>query len=224
MILLPSHIDDDYCDCADGSDERRTGACSGVTTARTFVCLRDASEHGPVSIAPSRVHDGVCDCCDGSDEAGLQCPDRCASLDAEVAAREASRLRGVRMRDELAQHAARSRAAAHGAPHPAFGALAGKCFHDRTDEYLYEVCLYNKATQGKHGTATSLGRSWAWRSGPHGTNPLGVLTGGDHCHGANVARSLQIRFECSADGDALGHVSERSPCVYEVALKTAAAC
>ena len=70
-----SHLNDDYCDCADASDEPLTGACPGSK----FLCA--FPRRPTVAIWGSRVNDGVCDCCDGSDEwrssPNLQCPDRC---------------------------------------------------------------------------------------------------------------------------------------------------
>ena len=60
--LPASYVNDDYCDCADGSDEPRTGACPGST-------LRCENKmHKPTVVFASRVNDGVCDCCDGGDE------------------------------------------------------------------------------------------------------------------------------------------------------------
>eukprot|EP00904_Undaria_pinnatifida_P001405 jgi/Undpi1/11265/HiC_scaffold_30.g13563.m1 len=58
-------VNDDYCDCFDGTDETLTPACSHKGHSR-FRCL----ETGPLNqtIPTSRVWDGVCDCCDGSDE------------------------------------------------------------------------------------------------------------------------------------------------------------
>lgn len=58
-------INDDYCDCDDGTDEPSTSACVNGT----FYC--DSQYQKPVSlheIPSSKVNDGICDCCDGSDE------------------------------------------------------------------------------------------------------------------------------------------------------------
>lgn len=55
---------DDYCDCADGSDEPSTAACSQILVNKaSFHCL-----DGNGAVHSSRVGDGVKDCSDGSDE------------------------------------------------------------------------------------------------------------------------------------------------------------
>mmetsp|Transcript_5514 Transcript_5514/g.8142 ORF Transcript_5514/g.8142 Transcript_5514/m.8142 type:complete len:231 (+) Transcript_5514:127-819(+) len=57
-------LNDDYCDCFDGSDEPHTSACSNILIQqKTFVC-----KDGSRKIYPSRVGDGIRDCKDGSDE------------------------------------------------------------------------------------------------------------------------------------------------------------
>lgn len=68
--LTLARINDDYCDCADGTDEPGTSACANGR----FWCAGE-QHHMPSSM----VDDGICDCCDGSDEARRRCPNTCAS-------------------------------------------------------------------------------------------------------------------------------------------------
>eukprot|EP00884_Botryococcus_braunii_P012329 jgi/Botrbrau1/21097/Bobra.0846s0001.2 len=76
-----SKVNDDYCDCLDGSDEPGTPACpNGV-----FYCNNRG--HVPQLLNASAVDDGICDCCDGSDESRGRCQNTC--IEAGGAARSA---------------------------------------------------------------------------------------------------------------------------------------
>ncbi|PQM38631.1 glucosidase 2 subunit beta [Prunus yedoensis var. nudiflora] len=55
-------LNDNFCDCVDGTDEPGTSACP----AGKFYCRNIGST--PQFLFSSRVNDHFCDCCDGSDE------------------------------------------------------------------------------------------------------------------------------------------------------------
>ena len=64
-VVLPlSAVNDDYCDCEDGTDEYGTSACSNGQ----FLCSNACLNNGPRFVPSSMVGDGICDCCDCSDE------------------------------------------------------------------------------------------------------------------------------------------------------------
>lgn len=77
------HLNDNFCDCADGTDEPGTSACPNGK----FYCKNLGSD--PQVVYSSRVNDGICDCCDGSDEyeKRVDCPNTCGSAVSQISER-----------------------------------------------------------------------------------------------------------------------------------------
>jgi protein kinase C substrate 80K-H len=107
IVIDFDKVNDDYCDCPDGSDEPGTAACAYLEVERLtsnksppalpgFYCANKGHKAGYLPF--SRVGDGVCDysiCCDGSEEwekTGVKCENKCKEIGKKWRKQEADRV------------------------------------------------------------------------------------------------------------------------------------
>ncbi|XP_074656324.1 uncharacterized protein LOC141909665 isoform X2 [Tubulanus polymorphus] len=239
-----SRVNDDYCDCEDGSDEPGTSACAN---SRFYCTTQIAGINGMV--VSSRVNDGICDCCDGSDEwNNITLPDNiridedklkyvvmhapCQStcyihLKALEAERQIQQ-RGAVMKQEYLKYAIGQPFMEHiHGPHGLFYKLSETCFNFETSQYKYIVCPFREVRQDKLSQSPkNIGRTptLSRLDADEGGGWMLVMDRGDAdgCPDGDHRKSL-IRFKCGLT-DRVSHVDEDERCVYKFTFQTPAAC
>ena len=246
-----AQVNDDFCDCKDGSDDPGTAACATSPAGRSFFCGNRGFESA--TVFSSRVNDGVCDCCDGSDEwsaaGAAACANTCAAAAAAASgqgaaarAPDAAALRrGAQQRKLYVQQAQQARATlgsvldggVYGSEGAYYG-LVGQCFTIKSGVFTYKACPYGNATQSEIRKKTK-----EWDAGLHeilvgqweglGVDESGThlmkFGGGDMC--GDTPRSLTVRVSCG--GNVFGDneiLSEKEPtqCQYVMEMRSPAAC
>lgn len=213
-----ANLNDDFCDCVDGSDEPGTSACQ----YSKFYCTRQDQLLKNNFVESMKVDDGICDCCDGSDEKDTKCPNRCQKL-LNIAKKELEKSKQGLFRKQDYLNSGRGKSESQYGPGGVFFQLSNTCYKIDWSEYTFEVCPFSKVLQMKKKSRHSLtnlghissleliGSIWRLK-----------ISGGDPSN-CSQPRQSEIYFKCGLKDELLS-VEEPQKCLYKFKMSSPAAC
>ncbi|GAB1602984.1 glucosidase 2 subunit beta-like [Argonauta hians] len=234
------NLNDDFCDCADNSDEPGTSACP----SSKFYCTFQLDGLKPQFTRSSRVRDGICDCCDGSDEWSTEllpdnirikdpksggavmhapCNNWCMEIHRKVRQKKLMMIEGLRRKVPYLKAAADLKNKNLYGPKGIFFKLSLQCFPFQLSPYEYNICPFKKCTQQKFPQPViSVGQKPAWEKMKPGSYVLKMTGGSSQYCPDNKGRVSRIVFECGIV-DQVKSIQE-DVCEYNIAFSTPAAC
>ncbi|XP_014786748.1 uncharacterized protein LOC106881055 [Octopus bimaculoides] len=234
------HLNDDFCDCNDNSDEPGTSACQ----SSKFYCTFQLEGLKPQFTWSSRVQDGICDCCDGSDEWSNEvlpdnirikdpalggavmhapCANWCLTILQKVHRKKMMLLEGRKHKAPYLAAAANVKNKMSYGPEGVFYKLSLKCFQIQLPPYDYNICPFKKCTQQKFPQPViSLGQNPVWEKMRLGSYVLKMTGGSAQYCPENRERLSRITFECGVV-DKVKSIHEDA-CEYFIKFSTPAAC
>ncbi|XP_045182305.2 glucosidase 2 subunit beta-like [Mercenaria mercenaria] len=240
-VIPFSSVNDDYCDCDDGSDEPGTSACP----ESRFYCTFQNPDIEPQHILGSRVNDGVCDCCDGSDEWGgisvfsgvhltdkrmkssLQhapCKDDCQAVLKLSEEDDKIRALGKKLKLAYIEKGRRISKSEQYGPQGVFYKLSTECYEYDAHEYKYKLCPFKSVSQQAFPSAAiDLGKTPVWKIRLPGHFVLKMDKGDASRCPMGKHRNTVITFICGLT-DKIVKVSEEEKCTYSMKFSTPAAC
>lgn len=208
--LIPSAwVNDGQCDCCDASDEYDSNA----------TCANDCAVLGELYRQEQERHKEVAD--KGSAMRSQYKEQAKAMRDQSTQLLEQYR-RDLSEKEQAVKKLEEELNSDFG-PSQVYLPLKNKCFDFRDREYVYKLCLFERATQESiSGSQTELGR-WAGWNGPN-ENPYSRqrYEGGMQCWNGPT-RSATINIACGIE-DKIIAVSEPAKCEYVYDFITPAAC
>lgn len=248
-LTLPiEKVNDNICDCSDGSDEPGTSACAlfngtslvVLPSLWKFKCQDSSfSQEVPHFV----VNDGICDCCDGSDEyqTPVVCPNTCEQKNQKekMEAEEKRRIKEI-IHSEKEKMIAAARASKPIQKHSCEGkrcdvetpstkdllaGLTGSKFTLTTQEYVYELDMFSKIQQDHIllGTWGSFGmNSYSKWSNDQTDYSTMLYKDGTHCWNG-AARSVEVNGVCGPYNNLTG-VEEPEVGFYKMTFASPAFC